>query len=67
MAILASVISPELQAPHEWLQLCELALDYLGQWAPEAESVEVMRQVLEGAVGRVVAGGGVGGRGRGPG
>ncbi|KIV93431.1 hypothetical protein PV10_04644 [Exophiala mesophila] len=56
MAILASVISPHLQAPDMWRHLCELAIKYLALWSAEAKSVEAMHRVLENLLRRVLDG-----------
>ncbi|KEF59381.1 uncharacterized protein A1O9_04225 [Exophiala aquamarina CBS 119918] len=54
MAIIASVISDELQGPEDWVDLCRLAIRFLAQWGAEARTVEAMRRVLEGLFERVL-------------
>lgn len=55
MAILASVISDELQCPDDWVDLCRSAIRFLAQWSAEARSVEAMRRVLNGLFERVLS------------
>ncbi|KIW42860.1 uncharacterized protein PV06_06368 [Exophiala oligosperma] len=54
MALLASVISEDLQSPNDWVDLCRTAIRYLTHWGAEARSVEAMRLVLEKLFDRVL-------------